>query len=83
MGDVGESISAPVAALFRLDWGSDNRRERLDRMATVRTLMRNILFFADDRDLTGKLLETACDFAGSVDAFRLAFAPDWRVWDAI
>lgn len=81
--DVGESVSAPVAALFRLDWGPDNHHERLDRMATVRTLMRNILFFADDPDLTGKLLDTACDFAGDVPAFRLAFAPDARVWDAI
>jgi hypothetical protein len=46
-------------------------------------LMRNILFFAADRALIGHVLETACDFAGAVPAFRLAFAPDARVWSAI
>ena len=41
------------------------------------------LFFADDRALTCHLLDTACDFAASVPAFRLAFAPDARVWNTI
>ena len=40
--------------------------------------MRNILFFAADPALTGHLLDTACDFAGAVPAFQLAFAPDAR-----
>jgi hypothetical protein len=83
LGESGENDSAPIAALFRLDWGRDNTHERLTPAAAVRVLMRNILFFADDRSLTGHLLETACDFAASVPAFRLAFAPDARVWKTI
>lgn len=49
----------------------------------MQLLMRNILFFAADPSLTGQLLETACDFAGAVPAFRLAFAPDARVWSTL
>ena len=82
-GDVGEPVSAPIAALFRLDWASENSAHPLDEPSTVRTLMRNILFFAEDRTLTACLLDTACDFAATVPAFRLAFAPDARVWDTI
>jgi hypothetical protein len=45
--------------------------------------MRNILFFATDQSLTRHLLDTACDFAARVPAYRLAFAPDARVWSTI
>jgi hypothetical protein len=83
LGESGENDSAPIAALFRLDWGPDNAHDRLTPAAAVRALMRNILFFADDRALTGHLLDTACDFAASVPAFRLAFTPDVRVWKTI
>jgi len=79
----GEPLSAPVAAVFGLAWASDPSHERLTEGAAVQMLMRNILFFAADPALTGHLLETACDFAGAVPAFRLAFAPDARVWTTI
>ena len=82
-GDAGEPISAPVAALFSLAWAPDPGREPLPAAAAVRTLMRNILFFADDPALTRNLLDAACDFADTVPAFRLAFAPDARVWSTI
>jgi hypothetical protein len=81
--DVGEPASAPVAGLFRLGRGADNTVTPLDGPTTVRTLMRNILFFADDPSLTAGLLDTACDVAASVPAYDLAFAPDARVWDII
>ena len=81
--EVGEPLAAPVGGLFRLAWAADNSREPLDPATTVRTLMRNILFFANDPSLTKRLLDTACDFAAAVPAFRLAFAPDERVWDLI
>jgi hypothetical protein len=81
--DVGEPASAPVASLFRLSWAADNRRQPLDQATTVQTLMRNILFFANDPSLTARLLDTACDFAAAVPSFDLAFMPDRRVWDSI
>ena len=81
--DSGEPVSAPVAAVFGLAWASEPGRERLAEGAAVQMLMRNILFFAEDRALIGHLLDTACDFAGAVPAFRLSFPPDARVWSAI
>jgi hypothetical protein len=79
----GEPVSAPVAALFGLAWAPDPVLEPLAEGAAVQMLMRNILFFAADPVLSGHLLDTACDFAGAVPAFRLAFAPDARVWSTI
>ena len=55
----------------------------LGAATAVQLLMRNILFFAADPALTGHLLDTACDFAGAVPAFGLAFAPDARVWSTL
>ncbi len=81
--DSGEPVSAPVAAMFGLAWASDPSRERLAEGAAVQMLMRNMLFFAADPALTGHLLDTACEFAAAVPAFRLAFAPDARVWSTI
>jgi hypothetical protein len=81
--DLGEPGSAPVEALFHLGRGSETRRDRLDESETVQTLMRNILFFADDPNLTAHVLDTACDFAARVPAFKLHFAPDERVWRTI
>lgn len=83
LSDLGEPASAPVAGLFQLGRGLDNRREPLGAAETVRTLMRNILFFADDSQLVDRVLDTACDFASCVPAFRLLFAPDQRVWSTL
>jgi hypothetical protein len=83
LSDVGEPASAPVAALFQLGRGAENQYNRLDAGRTVQTLLRNILFFADDRDLVGRVLDTACDFAARVPAYELRFAPDQRVWSTI
>jgi hypothetical protein len=81
--DFGEPASAPVAALFRLGRGAENQYDPLDATRTVQTLMRNILFFADDRELLGRVLEAACDFAAHVPSYELRFAPDARVWSTI
>ena len=45
--DVGEPVSAPVAAMFRLGPRPSPSTTALDTAAAVRTLMRNILFFAE------------------------------------
>jgi hypothetical protein len=83
LSDAGEPVSAPIAAVFGLAWAPDTSHERLAEAAAVRLLMRNILFFAEDPALIGHVFETACEFAGAVPAYRLAFAPDARVWSTI
>jgi hypothetical protein len=79
----GENCSAPVAALFFLEQGPENRVDDLPPAEAVRRLMRNILFFAEDRLLVEKLLATACDFVARVPIRRLTFYPDTRVWDLV
>jgi hypothetical protein len=79
----GENCSAPVSALFFLEKGAENRIDEISPAEAVRRLMRNILFFADDRELAEKLLATACDFVAGVLIGRLTFYPDARVWDTI
>lgn len=83
LAKAGENTSAPVAALFFLEKGPENRVDELAPAEAVRRLMRNILFFAEDRNLVEQLLVTACDFAEKVPVRRLTFYPDSRVWDEI
>jgi hypothetical protein len=83
LAKAGENCTAPVAALFFLEKGPENRVDELSPAEAVRRLMRNILFFAEDRDLVEKLLATACDFVARVPIHRLTFYPDPRVWDEV
>jgi hypothetical protein len=79
----GENCTAPVSALFFLEKGPENRVHELSSAEAVRRLMRNILFFAEDRGLVEKLLATACEFVRRVPIRRLTFYPDARVWDEV
>ncbi|MGB9074603.1 MAG: hypothetical protein WCC22_18350 [Terriglobales bacterium] len=79
----GENCVAPIAALFFLEKGAANRVDELPPSEAMRRLMRNILFFAEDRGLVERLLATACEFVSRVPVRRLTFYPDPRVWDHI
>jgi hypothetical protein len=83
LAKAGENCTAPVAALFFLEKGPENRVDELPPAEAIRRLMRNILFFAEDQDLVEKLLATACDFVARVPIRRLTFYPDARVWDLV
>jgi hypothetical protein len=79
----GENCTAPVSALFFLEKGPENCVHELSSAEAVRRLMRNILFFAEDRGLVEKLLATACEFVARVPIRRLTFYPDARVWGEV
>jgi hypothetical protein len=79
----GENCSAPVAALFFLEKGPSNRIDEIPGSEAVRRLMRNILFFAEDRKAVEKVFAAACDFVQRVPIRRLTFYPDGRVWEEI
>jgi len=79
----GENCTAPVGALFFLEKGPQNRVDELSSADAVRRLMRNILFFAEDKALVETLFATACDFVERVPIRRLTFYPDARVWDEV
>jgi hypothetical protein len=80
---VGENQSAPVSVLFLLEKGLQNRIEPVGAAEAVQRLLRNVLFFADDRELVELVFQAACEFASLVPIRRLIFFPDHRVWDII
>ena len=79
----GENQSAPLSALFLLEKGLQNRIEPVGAVESIRRLLRNILFFADDPALVKLVFQSACEFASLIPIRRLVFVPDQRVWDII
>jgi hypothetical protein len=82
-GRPGENISAPVAALYLLAHGPENRCERLTGGTAAQALLRNVVFFARDVDLVGPVFQAAYDFLVGIPVYRLTFYPDARVWELI
>lgn len=80
---VGENLSAPVAELFFLVQGPQNRLEPVAPVDAVRLLLRNILFFAHDQELVNAVFDSACEFVRRVPVRKLVFLPDSRVWELI
>ncbi|MBI3667922.1 MAG: hypothetical protein HY236_17115 [Acidobacteria bacterium] len=80
---VGENLSAPVAALYFLAQGPENRLEPVPAAEAARTLLENILFFAEDPELVKLVFQSACEFVSKVPLHRLVFLPDSRVWEMI
>ena len=80
---IGEKRQAPVAAVYLLAQGPENRIEAVSPADAVRALLQNILFFAHDQELVQLVFRTAVEFVSHVPVRRLVFAPDARVWDLI
>ena len=79
----GENQSAPLSTLFLLEKGPENRIEAVTAAEAVRSLLRNILFFAEDAELVRLVFQSACEFIERVPVRRLIFVPDQRVWEII
>ena len=79
----GENVTAPIAALYLLAKGSENRIDAIDAAEAVRSLLSNILFFAKDDELVQALFHSAFEFVQHVPVCRLTFVPDARVWELI
>jgi len=83
LGEPGKNISAPIAALYLLAKSAENRIEPIETSMALRRIMRNILFFAHDKELVQLVFESACAFVTKVPVFQLSFFPDQRVWELI
>jgi hypothetical protein len=83
LGIQGEDVSAPLSAIHLIEHGSDNRRERVSESEAVRRLMRNVLFFAQEKRLVSDVFSTVCELARRVPVYRLEFLPDARVWEMV
>jgi hypothetical protein len=80
---IGENRRAPIAALYLLAQGTENRIETVSHAEAVRALLQNILFFAQDEELVRLVFESAFDFVSRVPVERLVFAPEPDVWELI
>jgi hypothetical protein len=76
-------VSAPIGALLLLEKGPENRRERMGTAEAVQALLRNILFFAEEKELVKMVFQSACEFVQRVPVERLIFRPDPSVWEII
>ena len=83
LAKAGENQSAPLSTLFLLQKGPENRIEEVSMPEAIRLLLRNILFFAGDRELVDLVFRSACEFVEQVPVRRLIFVPDQRVWEMI
>lgn len=83
LAKVGENVSAPVAAVYLLEKGTENAIEPLKPADAGRRLLENILFFAEDAELVKLVFQSACEFISRVPVFRLTFVPDEQVWEMI
>jgi hypothetical protein len=83
LGTSGRRVSAPITALYRLEQGKTNRIEPLTPGEAVRTLMRNILFFARDAAREQRILDTVCQLIAMVPIARLTFTREAGVWTTI
>jgi hypothetical protein len=83
LGIQGEDVSAPLAAIHLIEHGASNRFERVPEAEAVRRLMRNTLFFAQEKRLVADVFSTVCELARRVPVYRLEFLPDARVWEAL
>ncbi len=83
LAKLGENTSAPVAALYLLAKGPENRIDPVAAADAGRELLANMLFFAEDQELVCSAFQAACDFVDRVPVYRLTFVPDARVWEMI
>ena len=79
----GENLSAPIAAVYLLAKGAENRIEPLSQGEGVHALLQNILFFAKEREMVDLVFQAACDFVSRVPVHRLVFRPNADIWELV
>jgi hypothetical protein len=83
LAKLGENVSAPIAALYLLAKGNENRIDPVPAGEATRSLLANLLFFAEDEELVQSAFHSAFEFVSRVPVSRLTFVPDARVWELI
>jgi hypothetical protein len=83
LAKIGENVSAPLAALYLLAKGEENRIDSIPAAEAARSLLANLLFFAEDKEAVQAVFNSAFEFVSRVPVFRLTFVPDPRVWELI
>lgn len=79
----GENMRAPLAAIYLLAQGSENRIAPVGSAEAARGILANTLFFAQDVELVQAVFMAALDLAQSVPVSTLTFVPEPKVWQLI
>lgn len=80
---IGRKTRAPLAGLFILSQGAENRIEPLSESEAAWELFRHVLFFARDDELVQSVFQNILDFVARVAVRRLVFTPSASVWGLI
>lgn len=83
LAKAGENVSAPVAALYLLAKGPENRIEPILLGDAVPALLQNTLFFAQQEEFVRAAFHSALEFVSRIPVLRFTFAPDSRAWELI
>ena len=83
LAKLGENVFAPVAALYLIVHGAENRIDPVSPGEAARALLANVLFFAEEEQLVQAAFHAAFEFVSRVPVSRLTFVPDSRVWELI
>jgi hypothetical protein len=79
----GENVRAPLAALYLLHQGPENRIEPVSAADATRSVLECVLFFAHDTRLVGKVFDSVLHLVQTVPVESLTFLPDNRVWELL
>ncbi len=80
---VGTNTSAPLGALYLLVQGPENCAKPVSPMDAARSLMRHILFFAEEKEMVARVFDSVLEFVSRVEVKQLVFTADARAWELI
>lgn len=83
LAKVGENVFAPVEVLYLLAKGPENHIEAVPPAEAARSVLVNVLFFAEEERFVRAAFHSAFEFVSRVPVRRLTFVPDSRVWELI
>jgi len=79
----GANESAPIKQVCLLKQSLENRMRRVGQAEATRALMRHVLFFAQDKELVERVLDSVVRFVSRVEVVEMEFTRDGRGWELI
>jgi hypothetical protein len=80
---VGENLRAPLASVYLLNQGAENRVSSMGKAEAARGILTNLLFFAADVELVQAVFLSALELVERVPVCRLTFLPETGIWELI
>ncbi len=79
----GANESAPIQRVCLLKQSKQNRFSPVSDTQAIRSLMRHVLFFAQDSELVERVLDSVVRLASRVEVMEMEFTRDGRGWELI